>query len=228
MNHPELPKVLIPLNGTPIVLKLAQEISKIQLAYPPVVSVCFKHEMVEEVLGQKYIYAYASPDRTGTAHAVAAAKPKISASNVVILYGDMPFIKAESILKLITLHEQTNSIFSMFTATVEDYTGRNEPLYTYGRIIRQEGKILAIRELPDASDTEKIIQEVNPGIYAFNTQWLWDHIDLVQKNSHGEYYLTDLAEIAIREGVNIQTAGIDPAETFGINTPKQLEQAVKL
>ena len=116
----------------------------------------------------------------------------------------------------------------MFTTLIPNFENEYASFLAFGRIIRKDGMIVGIREFVDATDEEKKITEVNPGIYLFNAKWLWEHLDTVQKNKHGEYYLTDLVEIAIKKNEPISTLFIDPLEVFGINTPAQLQQAEKL
>ena len=223
-----LPKVLVGLNGKPLIQHLIDSLRDLVLGYKPIVVVGHKYDLVQSFLGTNFIYAF-QEGQFGTAHAVSAAKTKVQAENVIVLYGDMPFIKSESLIQLMDIHTQNNSMFSMFTATVPNFNNQYESHLGFGRIIRDtNGKIKKIQEFVDASPDEREITEVNPGIYMFNTNWLWQNLDTVQKNPHGEYYLTDLVELAISNNVSIATASIDPLEVFGINTPEQLKQAVEI
>lgn len=224
----ELPKVLVDLKGKPLIHWLLDNIKTIPMNLPPIAVVGFQREMVQEFLGRSFSYAYQT-EQLGTAHAVASALPEVRAVNVVVLYGDMPFIKSETLVNLMQLHESSKSKFSMLTAAVPNFDSPYGSMADFGRIIRDDqGKFLAIRERSAASDQEKEIREVNPGIYAFNVEWLKNHIDKVQLNPRGEYYLTDLAEIAVKEGTEILTAPVDPSEVFGVNTAEQLKQAEAL
>ena len=73
------------------------------------------------------------------------------------------------------------------------------------------------------------LKEVNPGIYVFKSSWLWQNIDAITKdNAQGEYYLTDMVELAIRQGLPIYSLAISPEEVFGINTKSHLEEAKRL
>ncbi len=228
MGYADLPKVLVPLANKPIIFRLLEEIQKLNLSTKPVVVVGHKYQLVQAMLGDKFIYAF-QEGQLGTAHAVSAAKTKAEGQSILVLYGDMPFIKSESLNQLIGLHEKSSSKFSMLTTLVPNFENEYASFQGFGRIIRdQSGQLLQIREFVDASGEEKQITEVNPGIYLFDSKWLWGHIDSVLKNKHGEYYLTDLVEIAIKGGESILTASIDPLEVFGINTPAQLKQAESL
>ncbi len=118
---------------------------------------------------------------------------------------------------------------SMFTSVVNNFA-EHPSLNSFGRIIRDvHGNIIKITEYKDASVEERKIREVNPGIYMFNSKWLWEHIFNIQnKNAQGEYYLTDMVEVAISSGENIQTLRINPAEVLGINSPEELKAAEML
>ena len=223
-----LPKVLVGLAGKPLIQHLLDNIKPALTKNPPVIVVGHKYELVQSYLGPNFIYAF-QEGQFGTAHAAAAGLTKVEAENVLVLYGDMPFIKAETIAKLTKLHEDSKSLFSMLTTTVPRFENEYNSFMGFGRILRDSsGHLLKIQELLDASAEEKLIKEVNPGIYLFNTGWLKDQIGEIAKNKHGEHYLTDIVELAIRKGVTITTASVDPKEVFGVNTPQQLADAAKM
>ncbi len=223
-----LPKVLVGLKGKPLIQHLLDNLNQISLAHPPVVVIGHKYELVQSYLGPKFTYAF-QEGQLGTAHAVSAAKSKVTAPHVLVLYGDMPFIGAPTLINFLNRHIQEQSVFSMLTTRVPNFKAEFETFNGFGRIIRDvDGNLLKIQEFVAASPQEREIREVNPGIYAFNTNWLWPHIDMVQKNKQGEYYLTDLVEIAIKSATPIATAEISPMEVFGINTAAQLQQAEQL
>ncbi len=222
-----LPKVLVGLKGKPLIQHLLDAISQVSDLMKPVIVVGHKYELVQSYLGPNYIYAF-QEGQFGTGHAVAAAKPKVEGKNVLVLYGDMPFIQSASIQKLVNLHKESKSVFSMLTTVAPHFDHEFAPLAGYGRIIRKNGKIVKNQEFVDASAAERQIREVNPGVYLFGSEWLWENLSLVSKNKHGEYYLTDLVEIAINKNVAINTATVDPLETYGINMQNQLRQAEEI
>jgi bifunctional UDP-N-acetylglucosamine pyrophosphorylase/glucosamine-1-phosphate N-acetyltransferase len=226
MGNSELPKVLVPLKGKPVITYLLDEVAKLKDAPPPVIVVGYKSTMVKEELGKQYKYAL-QRDQLGTAHAVWSAASCITEKNVLVLYGDMPFIKKTSLKKLINLHNSQEGVISMFTSFVPNFEGPYAHLKTFGRIIRNQfNAIVKIQEYSDASESEKKIKEINPGIYLFNSEWLWNNIDKIDNNNAlGEFYLTDIVEVAIQEGETVHSATINPKEILGINTIKQLEQA---
>lgn len=218
MAHAELPKVLVPLKGKPLISYLLNEVNNLNLDSKPIIVIGHKNDLVEKALGPNYFYAF-QEDQLGTAHAVMAAKKYVTAENVVILYGDMPFIRATSLTKLIERHK--DRILTMFTVTA--------PHTDFARIIRDSSSnIVKIKEFIDCSEEEQNISEVNPGIYIFNAKWLWENINKIAKNDHGEYFLTDIVHIAVEQGIAIESMPIEAQEVFGINTPEHLEQAHNL
>lgn len=219
MGDQPWPKVLTPLKGRPLIAYLLDEIKKLDMEKPPIIVVGFMQEKVRQELGDGYVYAV-QEQQLGTGHAVAMAKDLVTADNVVVLYGDMPFISAESLKNLVQAQELTGDKLSMFTATVRNFDGPTKPLERYGRIIRApDGDILKITEFKDCTEAEKQIKEVNPGVYCFNSQWLWENIGrLGKQNSQAEYYLTDMLEIAVNQGERVNSLPINPNEVLGINT----------
>ncbi len=224
----DIPKVLVNLNHRPLILYILEEMEKINQLIKPVVVVGFEAEKVRTILGNNYFFAL-QKEQLGTAHALMAAKSKVGAENILVLYGDMPFIKAESLKNLMRLHKEKSANISMFTAKAESFEGDLESLNFYGRIIRDEkGQIVKIVEYKDANLKERELKEVNPGIYMFNAKWLWEKISLVKnQNMQGEYYLTDIVEVAIKSGEYVNSLVIDPYQVLGVNTPKDLEVAEK-
>ena len=229
LNREDLPKVLVPFKGKPLIVHLLSQISKIAKNQKPVIVVGYLSEKIKESLGSRYEYALQDP-QLGTAHAVKAAKSKVNAENILVLYGDMPFITEAPLRKLIRMHHDANANISMFTAKVVNFENKFVSLLHYGRIIRNfKNEIIKITEFKDASESEKQIMEINPGIYMFNAKWLWDNIKKIKnKNAQKEYYLTDIVEIAIAQKEIIHSLPIPPREIIGINSIEDLERAEKM
>lgn len=229
MGDENIPKVLFKLNNKPMIRFVVDQVEKLQLALKPIIVVGHKYDLVQKELGSNYVYAF-QQGQLGTAHAVDAAKGFSLGTDVMVLYGDMPFIQSASIKKLYELHKQEESTISMFTTIIDSFEGDMENLIGFGRIIRNEaGEISDIREFKDASDAEKEIRELNPGIYIFKADWIWKNIDKIQNNNaQQEYYLTDLIHLAREQSLSIESISIDPDEVFGINTPWQLQHAETL
>lgn len=230
MGNPKVPKVLVMLKNKPLILYVLDEIDKIGQLIKPVIVTGFMHKKVQDVLGENYLYAF-QEDQKGTAHALMAARRKIRAENIVVLYGDMPLLKADSLKELISMHLKSSAKLSMLTAQAENFKGIYRSLEHYGRIIRNpiNHEIAAVVEYKDASDEQKKILEINPGVYMFNTKWLWENIAKIKNNNNQkEYYLTDIVQIAIAQGEKVNSLRVDAREVLGINSKEDLEVAEKM
>lgn len=229
MGQSNVPKVLVMLKNKPLILYVLHEIEKINQLIKPVVVMGYQSHKVQGVLGDGYLFAY-QDKQLGTAHALLAAKPKVKAENIVVLNGDMPFIKAESLRELIKMHFHSGSKISMMTSQVENFRGKFESLKSYGRIVRDVlHNVIGIMEFKDASAAQAKIKEVNPGIYMFNTKWLWENLKKVNnQNAQKEYYLTDIIDIAVSQGEQIRSLLIAPEEVVGVNSKEDLVVAEKL
>jgi bifunctional UDP-N-acetylglucosamine pyrophosphorylase/glucosamine-1-phosphate N-acetyltransferase len=162
-------------------------------------------------------------EQLGTGHAVLQAIPflKKFMGIVLILCGDVPLVKADTLHSFIDAFGKSESILSVLTTVVEAPFG-------YGRIIRSsEGWVGKIVEEKDASKEEKSIREINTGIYGVKASFLIDGLSKIGKdNAQGEYYLTDLVEIANKEGLRCSAYIVaDPVEVMGINTRVDLAVA---
>ena len=231
MNH-ELPKVLVPLNGRPMISYLLDSIKKSGLDARPVIVVSQDNESkVREVAGAQCDYVIQT-ERLGTGHAVKTTRAVLEgkADNIIVLYGDHPLVKPGTILKLAEMHAKNSGPLSMLTIQVPDFNEWRTPFHDFGRVIRNaQGAIIKIVEKKDASENELEIKEVNPSFFAFKTDWLWTNLDkLDNNNSQKEYYLTDLVRFAMDGGYPIATVNADPLESIGVNTPEHLELAQNL
>jgi bifunctional UDP-N-acetylglucosamine pyrophosphorylase / glucosamine-1-phosphate N-acetyltransferase len=229
MGTKEVPKVLIPLKGKPVISYLLEEVVKLKDLPPPIIVVGHKSTAIKQALGKGFRYALQRGQR-GTAHAVWSAQPYVKAKNIFVLYGDIPLITAASLKKLMHVHDSQQAVISMFTAFVPNFEKEYANFLHFGRIIRNEFKeIVKIQEYADAAEEQRAIREINPGIYLFQSQWLWDNIDKIDdSNAQQEFYLTDIVEIAITEGHTIHSFAVNPKEILGINTIEQLKLAEKL
>ena len=228
MNNHEIPKVLIELNGQPIIQHLLNAVKKSEIDEHPAIVVGRQAEEVKQSLSNGFEYVL-QEELLGTGHAVLQTKSllKDKTENVMVLYGDHPYLTAESIKKLSDIHLSKNHIISMMTTKVPNFNDWYQFFYDFGRIIRDEqGNIKEIVEKKDATPEQLEIKEVNPAYFCFQASWLWENLaKLKNDNAQGEYYLTDLAKIAIDEGLRIDSIDIDSKEAIGINTPEQLKIA---
>ena len=227
----EIPKVLVRLNGQSMIHHLLDAIRASGVDVRPVLVVGHDADLLQSSLGTGYEYVH-QKEQLGTGHAVQCAEPLLSgrAKNVIVLYGDHPFVRPETIADLYALHERQGRVLSMMTTTVEDFEGWRAPFADFGRVIRDaSGAIMEIVEAKDATGDQRLIREVNPSFFCFNAPWLWDNLKQVNNhNAKREYYLTDLVRIAIDQGERIASMDINPLESIGINTPVHLELARQL
>ena len=210
-------KILHTAAGRPIidyVLDLAAEIG----TRPPIMVVGHQREAVQQAVGGRARYAV-QEEQKGTGHAVLQAVPLLDgARHVLILSGDVPLTRPETLRRLLDEHEQSQNALTLLTMKLDDPA-------MYGRIVRDSGGAVArIVEAKDASDDEKRINEVNAGIYVFDGRYLIDNLrNLSTSNAQGEYYLTDLLGVLRGAGkrVGAVVAG-DPIEALGVNSRADL------
>ena len=220
----DLPKVLTPLDGTPLVAHLLAHVGTVGFTHKPVIIVGYKAELVQQALGPKYRYVIQSEQR-GTGHAVKCAQPLLlgRADDVMVLYGDHPLIDAETIRTIGSAHLAGNKPLTMATVSVDDFLDWRNGFLHWGRIIRDDaGAIIRNVEFKDASETERAVTEVNPSFFCFKAQWLWGNLEkLTDHNHQKEYYLPDLIQMA-RESGGITDVAISPRTALGANTKEEL------
>jgi bifunctional UDP-N-acetylglucosamine pyrophosphorylase/glucosamine-1-phosphate N-acetyltransferase len=161
----------------------------------------------------------------GTGHALLQALPLLAGAtgDVVLLYGDVPLLRAATVAALLARHRETRAAATVLTAEVD------QP-YGYGRIVRQDGVITRIVEERDASPAERGIKEINAGIYVLALAPLGDAIaTLAPQNAQGEYYLPDLVGIYRRRGLGVSTLTVDSADEIrGVNSRRELAEVSRL
>jgi bifunctional UDP-N-acetylglucosamine pyrophosphorylase/glucosamine-1-phosphate N-acetyltransferase len=218
--HSSLPKVLHPLAGRPLIdysVRLAEALTDNR----PLVIVGRDAELVQEFLGDRATYAQQA-ERQGTGHAVLQARPLLAdrPGTVLVFYGDMPLITADSMRDLLDLHGRNGGVLSMLTFVGSDPRG-------FGRIVRSAaGQVQAIVEHVDCTPTQLLIRELNPGLYCYDANWLWQNLERIPRSAKGEYYLTDLVAIAVAQGHQVATQQVaDETEMLGINTRVHLAEA---
>lgn len=185
----------------------------------------YKREQVQIVLGDSVKYAY-QDDMLGTGHAVLQAEKylKDKHGKVVVLNGDVPIIRPETIKKLMDKSIKNKEYATVLTAIYNNPTG-------YGRIIRDDGgNIKGIVEEKDATEDQKKIQEINAGVYCFDIQELLKALkELKPNNSQGELYLTDVVRIMNEKGLKTGAVIVkDNTEILGVNDRMQLELLTKV
>lgn len=218
MGCTDEPKVMLKVAGKPIIEYLLDEFSKVPDC-ELVVVVGFQGQKVVDFIDERAKIVW-QKEQLGTADAVAASEDllKDEAEKIIIVYGDHPLMKAQTIERLLEISEQKQAL------TMAYYVGKNHS--DYGRVITDtEGHVEAIVEAKNATPEQLNINQKNVGMYVVEGKWLWPTLKKIKKNSvSGEYYLTDIIELAIDEGKKVVGIELtDPEEALGINTPEQLE-----
>lgn len=212
-----LPKVLHPVAGRPM---LGHAIAAARHLQPQGIHVVIGHgaEKVRESCADADLSYVLQPEQLGTGHAVAQAQSFLSADKVLILYGDVPLIQADTLQRLLALVDERQ--LGLLTVELDDPTG-------YGRIVRDEqGNVQAIVEQKDASPEQRLITEGNTGILALPGKPLADWLGrLSNSNAQGEYYLTDVIALAVADGFKVATTQPEDAmEVQGANDRRQLAE----
>ncbi|MDF1509521.1 bifunctional UDP-N-acetylglucosamine diphosphorylase/glucosamine-1-phosphate N-acetyltransferase GlmU [Robertmurraya sp. DFI.2.37] len=217
----KLYKVLHPVCGKPMVQHVVDQVAKLDIDHI-VTIIGHGADLVKSQLGEQCSYAL-QEEQLGTAHAVMQAQALLANKEGVTLVvcGDTPLIKAETMEALFKQHEEQKAKATVLTAYAADPTG-------YGRLIRNEqGLVEKIVEHKDASESEREVREINTGTYCFDNQALFAALKNVSnENVQGEYYLPDVIEILKNAGEVVtayQTEDFE--ETLGVNDRVALSQA---
>ena len=224
----DVPKVLHTIFDIPLVKYVIEEVNKTGLIDENFVIVGHQAKLVEEYVRNncRNSKCMLQMPQLGTGHAVSTARPELSGyeGDVIILCGDTPLITAETIKEFIEFHHSKHSDLTVMSAVMENPAN-------YGRIIRNyNGTINSIVEEKDAKPEEKLIKEINAGIYCLN----WGKIrqafaELKNNNAQGEYYLTDIIRWANSKKLVVNAFTIkNNEEIFGINSQANLAEAAKI
>lgn len=229
MNNPNKAKVMFELSGESMidyVVRQAESLHPLKI----VAVVGFQKESVMEHLSQAFselrtrkILDYAHQDQQlGTGHAVMQAESALQgfSGNVLILSGDVPLLRAETLRAFANAHEASNNAVSVLSVEQPNPTG-------YGRIVRlPNGDFERIVEQKDASEQERTISEINSGIYLVKAKSLFAALKQVSNgNAQGEYYLTDIVSILRTSGEGVSAWKSEAFEEVqGVNTVEQLEE----
>lgn len=209
-------KVLRPMLGKPMVKYVIDALNKVGIDDITLI-VGYQADQVMREMGPSFSYVMQA-EQKGSGHAVMCAKEAFSdfAGHLVIMCGDSPLFKTDTISRLMSKHVDTQAVITLAAAELDDPTG-------YGRIIRDNsGHIIGIVEEKCATPYERAIKEVNGGAYAFDSKWLFGNIENMEINEAGEYNLTDMVRVAIEQGRTVSAVPCDPIELAGVNTPEQL------
>ncbi|HXY95758.1 MAG TPA: bifunctional UDP-N-acetylglucosamine diphosphorylase/glucosamine-1-phosphate N-acetyltransferase GlmU [Steroidobacteraceae bacterium] len=213
-----LPKVLQPLAGRPL---LKHVIDTARSLEPAAIHVVYGHggERVREALGSEPVAWTLQAERRGTGHALMQAMPHVPDDHVVlVLYGDVPLIRRATLADL--LAREASAQLSLLTMMADDPVG-------YGRIVRdRRGSVRRIVEEKDASKAQRAIRECNTGVLAAPARLLRQWLARVKPdNSQGEYYLTDVIALAVKDGIRVApVVAAQAIEVLGVNDKAQLAQ----
>lgn len=226
----DLPKVCHPVGGRPMICAVVD--ACLEAGCTRVVAVVgYKQELVREALaayGDRVEYAV-QDEQLGTGHAVmcaAGAYPERTRDglDLFVLCGDGPLIRPETLRTVLARHRQAGAAATLATSVIDDPSG-------YGRIVRDgRGRFLRIVEQKNASPEELGVREINPSYYCFDAGALFRSLAGVKRNEvSGEYYITDVFEAMLGEGLAVEVIdAVPPEDVLSINTPDHLAEVDRI
>ena len=218
--HSQLPKVLHGVCGKEMLRHVVDSARQVHdgtvvVVIPP------DSAQVRGCLGESVEYVEQVEPR-GTAQALLEAERVLDgrASHLLVLYGDTPLVLPSTLTRLAEQHQQRQDAITLLTSDMSPPEG-------LGRVVRDsDGRVLRVVEEAKTTEEERAITEVNGGVYAFQTAWLWAMLREVPPSPSGEHYLTDLVGMATGAGMPVATvAPQEPLETLGVDNRLRLAQA---
>jgi bifunctional UDP-N-acetylglucosamine pyrophosphorylase/glucosamine-1-phosphate N-acetyltransferase len=221
----ELPKVLPQIAGKPIIRHVTDALDTSELARKVLVVGVGKEMVMQEFAGSDWQFAV-QEQQLGTGHAVKIAWDYFADldGDVLVILGDVPLLRRESVVKLIEQHRLSDAAVTVLSCKPDDPTG-------YGRIVRDDaGWVKRVVEHADATDEERRINEINTGIMIFKAEALRETLDRIGcDNAQGEYYLTDAFKLLLDEGKRSGAVVLDDyREGLGVNSLLQLDELREL
>ncbi|MGB4548540.1 MAG: NTP transferase domain-containing protein [Syntrophales bacterium] len=221
----DLVKVLHPVAGRPMldyVLDLAGQMGSSRVA----VVIGHQAELVEERYRNRGLTFVYQREQLGTGHAVLQAAGVFAgySGTILILCGDVPLLQISTVRALMDRHRASGAAITVLTTLLEDPSG-------YGRVLKDaEGNVLGIVEHRDATEEQRMIREINTGIYCAENPFLFEAArEIGNDNAQREYYFTDIFAIARRRGVRTASAiAPDSEEVMGINSQEDLARATRI
>jgi len=218
----KLAKVLHGVGGAPLIEHVIR--AAMEIAPPERITAVVGHQgdKVREAMGHLGIHFQTQEERLGTGHAVLVCRglPHHATGKVVVMYGDCPLLRGETLNALVARHREVGvAAATLVTVVLDNPRG-------YGRIFREGEFVSRIVEEKAATAEEKLVRELNSGIYCFEAEPLWTHLASIQPNpASGEIYLTDMVESLRADGLKTAAFEVpDPAETVGINNRVELAE----
>jgi bifunctional UDP-N-acetylglucosamine pyrophosphorylase/glucosamine-1-phosphate N-acetyltransferase len=220
----ELPKVLHPVMGRPMLSHVVQAAKALDAA-PVVAVIGHGAERVRSALQAENLLFAVQTEQLGTGHALQCAEEALQgfSGDLLLLCGDVPLLRDNTLRELVEHHRQHDAAVTILTAHMANPTG-------YGRIIRGSNGVERIVEEKDASDKERQVKEINTGIYLFRAPEVFAFLSQIDNsNAQGEYYLTDVVAAACLQGERVEAILIERAEeAMGINDRVQLAEAGRI
>ena len=219
----DISKVSFPILGQPLVKYVINALKP--LGFSKIVTVVgFAGETTEKIVKDDTDVVW-QKEQKGTGHAVMMAAPLLEdyQGETIVCCGDTPLLTTETLGALISKHEASQNDLTVMTSVLDDPTG-------YGRIKKDHGKVVAIVEQKDCTEAERMINEVNAGVYVFSNRKLFAALkNLKTDNAAGEYYLTDVLGMFVKNGDRVGSfVAQNFSETLGINDRYQLANCSKL
>lgn len=223
----KLPKVLHPILDKPMLSRALDVLEPLAPAQT-VIIVGHEADRVKTIItskhadsGQKISFTVQSP-QLGTGHAVQQAHDALQGAvdTIVVVPGDLPLLSTETLQNMVATYQVQASPMVILTVDAEDPRG-------FGRIVRdQQGYVAAVVEEVDCTLEQKAIRELNVGAYVFKADWLWENLEKIPLSAKGEYYITDLVDVAVSQGQTVSAQMLnDPTEAFGVNNRVHLADA---
>jgi bifunctional UDP-N-acetylglucosamine pyrophosphorylase/glucosamine-1-phosphate N-acetyltransferase len=214
----DLAKVLYPVADRPMLLWALEALANAECEQTVVV-VGHQADAVREVLPTE-VGSALQAEQLGTGHAAMVGLDALSPGRddeIIIMPGDMPLVRGETLAELLGLHRETGAAATLLTVELD------EPR-AYGRILRSERGVIGIVEARDATPEQLQIGEVGTSIYVFSGKWLAGALSrITTDNAQGEYYLTDVVAILVADGHRVEAHKASPEEGLGINSVDQVE-----
>lgn len=216
----QLPKVLHPVCGKPMLSHVIHAVTqaihgRLAVVVPP---------NSEDISGQidASIASVEQHGANGTGHALLQSEPLMDgrATHILVAYGDTPLLRPATLSQMVRRHESSGAAITLLTASLDSPQG-------LGRIIRNgNGTVVDLVEDVDADKSQSSVHEINAGVYAFTSDWLWSALRKLAPSASGEYYLTDLVKLAVSSGLLVDSlTSHDETEILGVNTRLDLAQA---
>jgi bifunctional UDP-N-acetylglucosamine pyrophosphorylase/glucosamine-1-phosphate N-acetyltransferase len=216
-----LPKVLHPAAGIPILSRVINALQEAGVSEIRAV-VGYSHQLIKQVIEPLGVNTFLQEKQLGTANAVQAAKPEDIEGLALIINGDQPLVTPEDLNQVVSEFIDKKADLAVVTVKLKDAKH-------YGRVVRENDRLKAIVEAKDADSDILKINEINTGVYILKADVLKQLLPRIENNnSQGEYYLTDIIELATKE--NLKTIPIVGSKriSFGVNTQKELAQANRI